>query len=529
MSVAQQLAAGEVIPLVRSISAAPDALDLFAQLCAGGTKPDTLLLESGDVEHRRSEKSLLVLSSALRINCRGREVVVAALNWNGRSLLPWLARELREFVTSEEGDAVRLLFPPPERADEEARLRQASPVDVLRRLLARLKTTSASSAHLPLVAGVFSYDFVGSFESLPAPASDALEWPDYEFWLPDRLVWIFHKQRSLSILAHVFGGEYHEQSYHDAAGAVAELARICANEGNPATVDSKQSAKFAPEADLEISDAEFGDLVLNLKEHVAAGDVFQIVASRTFWLACPNPVASYRHLRAINPSPYMFFVNGTRGILFGSSPETAVRVDGTPRRVEIRPIAGTRHRGFDTNGEIDADLDARMEADLRLDEKEVAEHMMLVDLARNDVARVSIAGTRTVDRLLSVERFSHVMHLVSHVSGRLRPELDALHAYVASMNMGTLVGAPKLKAAELLRRHERSARGPYGGAVGYLTADGRMDTCIVIRSAVVRDGIAHVRAGAGIVADSDPQAETMETRRKAEAVLRAVAAGRDAP
>jgi anthranilate synthase component 1 len=247
--------------------------------------------------------------------------------------------------------------------------------------------------------------------------------------------------------------------------------------------------------------------------------VFQIVPSRTFSLPCPDPLRAYAALRALNPSPYMFFVRGEQGTLFGASPETALAVRGTPRRVTISPIAGTRRRGIDREGAIDDDLDARIEAELRLDEKEVAEHMMLVDLARNDVARVSQPGSRRVDALLDVVRYSHVMHLVSLVSGELRPQLDALHAYVATMNMGTLVGAPKLEAAALLRRHEATRRGPYGGAVGYITAGGEMDTCIVIRSAVVKDGLGHVRAGAGVVYDSDPRLEADETRRKAEAVL----------
>jgi anthranilate synthase component 1 len=189
----------------------------------------------------------------------------------------------------------------------------------------------------------------------------------------------------------------------------------------------------------------------------------------------------------------------------------------------VRPIAGTAARGRTREGEVDHDLDARREAALRLDTKEVAEHMMLVDLARNDVARVSRPGTRRVSRLLAVERFTHVMHLVSAVEGELADGLDALHAYAATMNMGTLVGAPKVRAAQLLREYEASRRGVYGGAVGYLTNGGEMDTAIVIRAALVRDGIAHIRAGAGIVHDSTPAGEAQETRRKAEAVLRAIA------
>jgi anthranilate synthase component 1 len=189
--------------------------------------------------------------------------------------------------------------------------------------------------------------------------------------------------------------------------------------------------------------------------------------------------------------------------------------------VEVKPIAGTRPRGKD------ADEDDQMEADLRLDVKEVAEHMMLVDLARNDVARVSIAGTRRVAGLMNVERYARVMHLVSSVTGTLRPGYDALHALQACLNIGTLSGAPKIKATQLLRGAEKTRRGPYGGAIGWLAGDGRMDTGVVIRSALVKDGIAFVRAGAGIVHDSEPMREADETRRKASAILAAIAAAAD--
>jgi len=278
---------------------------------------------------------------------------------------------------------------------------------------------------------------------------------------------------------------------------------------------------------VDLSDAEYADLVVRLKQHIVAGDVFQIVASRTFTVPCSDPLAAYARLRKANPSPYLFYVAGRDTVVFGASPETAVKVHGSPRRVTIRPIAGTAARGRAAGGAIDPDLDSRREAALHLDEKETAEHMMLVDLARNDVARVSRPGTRQVTRLLTVDRYAHVMHLVSEVEGTLAEGQDALHAYTAAMNMGTLVGAPKIRAAQILREVETSRRGAYGGAVGYLSHDGAMDTAIVIRAAVVRDGTAQVRAGAGIVFDSDPAEEARETRRKAEAVLRAIAGGSD--
>jgi len=276
------------------------------------------------------------------------------------------------------------------------------------------------------------------------------------------------------------------------------------------------------EVSVDVPDEDYVDIVEQCKSDIVEGDVFQIVPSRTFSVPCPDALAAYGRLRELNPSPYMFYARSEEHTVFGASPETCLAVQGDGPTVSIRPIAGTAARGRTPDGDIDPDLDARYEAQLRLDRKELAEHMMLIDLARNDVARVSRPGTRTVTRLLGVDRYSHVMHLVSHIDGELREGLDALHAYAASMNMGTLVGAPKLEAAERLRRYETSRRGPYGGAIAYLAHDGTFDSAIIIRSAVVRDDIAYVRAGAGVVYDSDPTSEAQETRRKAQAVLTAL-------
>jgi anthranilate synthase component 1 len=216
----------------------------------------------------------------------------------------------------------------------------------------------------------------------------------------------------------------------------------------------------------------------------------------------------------------MFFISAPDHILFGASPETSVRVTREPGEsvIEVKPIAGTRRRG------LTPDADDRLEADLRLDAKETAEHMMLVDLARNDVARVSSSGTRRVAKLLTVERYARVMHLVSSVTGQLAFGLDPFHALQACLNVGTLSGAPKLRAVELLRETEATKRGPYGGAVGWISGNGEMDTGVIIRSAVVKDDVAYVRAGAGVVHDSVPLLEAEETRSKASAVLTALAA-----
>ena len=219
----------------------------------------------------------------------------------------------------------------------------------------------------------------------------------------------------------------------------------------------------------------------------------------------------------------MFVLNDEQFTIFGASPESSVKYTTETNEVEMYPIAGTRKRGFKPNGAIDPDLDGRIELFMRNDKKEVAEHLMLVDLARNDLARISQPGTRYVKDLLKVDRYSQVMHLVSHVVGQLRPDLDAIHAYQACMNMGTLTGAPKIRATELIRGVEKKRRGSYGGAIGWISGNGDMDTCIVIRSAFVKNSVAYVQAGAGIVYDSVPQSEADETFNKAKAVLSAIA------
>jgi anthranilate synthase component 1 len=265
-------------------------------------------------------------------------------------------------------------------------------------------------------------------------------------------------------------------------------------------------------------------LVGDVKERIVQGEIFQTVVSRTFSIPAPDPLNSFRKLTESNQSPYMFYMKDIDFELFGASPESALKFDGRTREVTMYPIAGTRRRGMKEDGEIDLDLDGKIEIELRANTKEVAEHMMLVDLARNDIARVSEVGTRYVAPLMQVDRYQRVMHLVSQVQGKLKSHLDALHAYQAVMNMGTLTGAPKVRATTILREIEGAERGIYGGAVGYINGAGDMDTCIVIRSAFVKNKNAYVQAGAGIVYDSIPEDEVQETKDKAFSVLQALGA-----
>jgi anthranilate synthase component 1 len=508
-----RLARGEILPLVRRLTGAPDPLALYAELSDGGRRPDTLLLESADAATGVGERSVLVARSMLRLVCRGRAVDAHPLSPNGTALSPSIPRT---FSAEVEG-----------LVDERDRLLAPGPLDALRAavLAPRLVSEPAPFAHF--AAGVFSYDLVDLFERLPEPRADTFRFPDFVFWVPDRVLVVDHLQSATTVIASVVGGESAEGAYHDAVRDVERLSRAVEEVGARRPPPSP-STPPAGEVAADLSDAEFSALVERLKRNITAGDVFQVVPSRTFTASCADPLAAYARLRAANPSPYQFFVRAPDFALFGASPETAVRVEGNPKRVSIRPIAGTAPRGRTADGALDLELDARLQAALLTDAKELSEHLMLVDLARNDVARVSRPGTRRVSRLLAVERYRHVMHLVSEVVGDLAPGLDALHAYAASLNMGTLVGAPKIRAAQLLREHEKDTRGPYGGAVGYLAHDGTLDTAIVIRSALVRGTVAHVRAGAGVVLDSDPASEALETTRKAEAVLRALG-GEGAP
>ncbi|MCL2309188.1 MAG: anthranilate synthase component 1 [Proteobacteria bacterium] len=525
----------------RPLRSIPEPLALFAWLTDDGRRPHTILLESAEPSSRKTQKSLLVVSSALSIECRGAEVVLTALNAQGEVLLPVLEEHFEHFSPrfepcsphlnppSQAGEGtlknkLRLHVPvrETENKSDRERLQAESSLTVLRELTALLRAALPLMPEAVFLAGVFAYDLVDQFEPLPATAAGS-GFPDYLFYLADQMVVFDHLTNSGSLWTCTFTESDHGKAHEGTEMALAEIEKRVAFSAAAPLVNSiaGQAAPGAVEADRD--DAAFAKQVEALKEHIVCGDVFQIVLSRTFSLPCSDPFAAYRALRALNPSPYLFYMRSNDFTLFGASPESAVKVDGATRGVEISPIAGTRRRGFRDDGSLDADLDGRIEAELRLDEKENAEHMMLVDLARNDVARVSKSGTRHVAELLRTVRYSHVMHLVSRVCGELKDELDALHAYQASMNMGTLTGAPKIKAMQLLRRYEGGRRGHYGGAIGYLRGDGSFDTAIVIRAALVQNGVAHVRAGAGVVHDSVPLLEADETRRKAEAVLRAIA------
>jgi anthranilate synthase component 1 len=362
--------------------------------------------------------------------------------------------------------------------------------------------------------GMFGYDLVRTFEpSVGQPNPDELDMPDLAVMVSHVLLAFDHFTHTVTVLAYVIGADDElERSYERAVEAIADV-RERLRAPVPRTEPSRPDA---PTWTSNIGSDGFAAAVERAKEHIRAGDAYQIVPSQRWSADCPVDAFSiYRGLRTINPSPYMYFLDFEDFQIAGASPESLVKVTG--RRAEQRPIAGTRPRAQTTEEDLER---AR---GLLADEKECAEHEMLVDLGRNDLGRVCEYGSVAVDEHMVVETYSHVMHIVSSVSGTLAEGVTAMDALRASLPAGTLSGAPKIRAMQIIDTLEPTARGPYGGAVGYLSFTGDLDTCIYIRSALVKDGRVHAQAGGGIVADSDPDYETRETEHKGNAVFEALA------
>ncbi|WNC71113.1 anthranilate synthase component 1 [Thalassotalea psychrophila] len=501
-----------------------DPLMLYRSLTAD--KSNTLLLESAEISDKRALKSLLLIDSAVKIVCNGSNVSINATSLNGQAIIAYLKQQFTQAsyqnsvtINNASIDCLDINFSTSiTEQDELSRLLVDNPMQVLR----ELQAIDCQQQHpfSVFVGGAFAFDLICISEQLPKVKDSKNTCPDYVYYLAETLIIIDHQQQTTELLGNVFSGSQQSACQQKIEQRLEQLKHICKTPMTSQAIDLKQATPT--QVEVNISDQQFCQQVEDLKEHIRAGDIFQVVPSRTFSLSCSDSLNAYQALKQTNPSPYMFFLKDDDFALFGASPESALKFTAENRQVEIYPIAGTRPRGFTPEGKYSADLDGRIELELRNDEKEKAEHLMLVDLARNDVARVSKGGTRHVAELLKVDRYSHVMHLVSRVIGTLSEKLDALHAYQACMNMGTLSGAPKVKATELIRTVEGERRGSYGGAVGYINGGGDMDSCIVIRSAFVKNNIAYVQAGAGVVYDSDPQAEADETRQKAQAVIKAV-------
>ncbi|WP_101775020.1 anthranilate synthase component I [Pasteurella oralis] len=485
---------------------------IFHALCHD--KKNTLLLESAEITSKNSLKSLLFIEPAVKMTCHGLQVTYRAKTANGKAVLAQLKNKLQGLVqclSSTENELIIEFAPLDKNLDEDSKLQATTLFDGLRTITSLYQ----HSDNPILLAGLFAYDLVANFIPMDniQLKEDGLSCPDYCFYLAEQVLVLDHQLQQAELHSFCFDPQYLPQLQQSTLEITQKLREI-----EPHLIRHSAST----EVQTNLDDEQFKVIIHALKQHIYQGDVFQIVPSRRFSLACPNTLASYQQLKKNNPSPYMFFMQDDDFTLFGASPESALKYNAHNRQLEIYPIAGSRPRGFNSEGQIDLELDARLELELRLDQKEVAEHLMLVDLARNDVARVCESGSRQVADLMQVDRYSHIMHLVSRVIGKLRPELDALHAYQACMNMGTLTGAPKIKAMQLIYQFEQQKRHSYGGAVGYLSSHGDFDTCIVIRSAFVQQGIAYIQAGCGEVLDSDPQLEADETRHKAKAVINAI-------
>ena len=372
--------------------------------------------------------------------------------------------------------------------------------------------------------GFFSYDAVRYLEKLPNSPPDDLGVPEALFAVTDTLVVFDHLRHKVLVVSLVDAaglrdveGEGFTAAYRRAAD---DIRRISERLAAPLTRRSPGFGGGALEVSSNFTKEGYEAAVERAKEYIRAGDAFQIVPSQRFSADVGelDPLLLYRGLRTVNPSPYMTYLKIGDLALVGASPEPLVRVEG--RRVMTRPVAGTRWRG------ATLEEDAALAEELLADEKERAEHVMLVDLGRNDLGRVSEVGSVELAGFMEVERYSHVMHIVSTVEGNLREDLTALDALAAAFPAGTVSGAPKVRAMEIIDELEPTRRGPYAGATGYYGIDGRLDTCITLRTALVRDGTVYFQAGGGVVADSVPSAEYEETRNKARAIQQALEVAR---
>jgi anthranilate synthase component I len=468
-----------LVPVAKTV-AADLRTPVSAFLSVAADEPNAFLLESVEGGEKIGRYTFLGARPYMILRARGRQI---SIERNGKK-------------TQQEGDVFKVL---------DGLLREHTPAQV-----PGLPPFTAGAV------GFFAHDAVRQIEKLPVIAKDDLQIPDCNLMFFDRLLAFDHVRHEIFIIA---TADVRRQSPKQAyAQAVRDIARIEKKLAAPL------AAKFlrAPKAKagkvkvaVSVSKKHFIRTVEKIKEYIMAGDVFQAVPSLRLELEPGvEPLNIYRALRRVNPSPYMYFLRMGEMTVLGSSPEMLVRVTG--RKLEYRPIAGTRKRGKD-----EAE-DRRLEEELRNDEKERAEHVMLVDLGRNDVGRVSDYGTVKVRDLMFVERYSHVMHLVSAVEGTLRPGLTPIDALSSCFPAGTLTGAPKVRAMEIIEEVEPVRRGIYGGSVLYADFAGNLDSCIAIRTMLVKGKKAYVQAGAGIVADSVPESEYQECLNKAQALVRAV-------
>ena len=395
------------------------------------------------------------------------------------------------------------------------------PFDSLRKFIAASKLEIPAELP-PMAAGVFGYmgyEMVRQMEKLPNKNKDTLGIPDVLFVRPQLIVIFDSVKDDIILVSPVYPSALNAEAAYKKAGHLIEEAITKLNKPRIGLryVTEKKPAKKIDITTLQSSTGREGyhAMVKKAVEYIQAGDIFQVVPSQRLSAPCPYPALSlYRSLRHLNPSPFLFYLDWGNGALVGSSPEILVRL--REGKVTIRPIAGTRKRGVTTQEDL------ALEKELLADQKEISEHLMLLDLGRNDVSRVAKPGTVKVTEKMTIERYSHVMHIVSNVEGDVAPNFDAVDALIAGFPAGTVSGAPKIRAMEIIDELEPVRRSFYGGCVGYFSANGDMDNCIALRTGLVKDGMLHVQAGGGVVAESDPESEYQETCNKAGALIRAL-------
>ncbi|WP_343192828.1 anthranilate synthase component 1 (plasmid) [Buchnera aphidicola (Taiwanaphis decaspermi)] len=491
---------------------------IFNSICED--KKYTLLLESSEVKTKKNLTSMMIIDSAVRITCEKNIVKIKSLTENGKIIIDKIRKLISNKIKTKyfKNDKIKFFFKKKKNIDEDedTKLKSESVFDSLRYLIELLKTNNSKKNEKIFFGGLFSYELINNFEKIKYKNKNEKLCPDFCFYLSEILLTFNHKKKKCFIQGIVLNkNKIIEKKIKNRINFLIKKL-------------SKKQKKIKREIikkinyQKNVSDEKYIKIIKKMKKKIKKGDIFQVVPSRKFFIPCKSHLLSYNELKKKNPSPYMFYMQDKEFILFGSSPESSLKFDPKNRNIEIHPIAGTRKRGFKKNGEIDLDLDSRIELEMRTDKKEIAEHLMLVDLARNDLARICEKGTRYVSDLIKVEKYSFVMHLVSRVVGKLKKELDVFHAYRACMNMGTLTGAPKIKAMQLISKYEKEKRGIYGGSIGYFTSSGLFDTSIIIRSAFIKNNIATIQSGAGIVLDSIPELESKESINKAKAVLLAI-------
>jgi anthranilate synthase component 1 len=390
------------------------------------------------------------------------------------------------------------------------------PIGLIREVMSEY--TPVESEGLPRffggLVGYIGYDMVGFMEDVPTDNPDQLGLPDMFLTIADTVLVFDNLRQTIKVVCNVhLDGKDIEAEYASALQRMEDvISKLRAPSGGNGVSRPGSASEFRSTFGTQ---AEFEDAVRKAKEYILAGDIFQLVLSQRFEReSSVSPFDIYRALRVINPSPYMYFLDIGDAQIAGSSPEILVRLEDD--RITLRPIAGTRPRG------ATEDEDRAYWEELKADPKEVAEHIMLVDLGRNDVGRVAEVGSVKVTEMMAQERYSHVMHMVSHVEGRLRQGLDSFDVLKACFPAGTVTGAPKIRAMEIINELEPSKRGPYAGSIGYFSYSGNMDTCITIRTIIIKDGKVSVQAGAGIVADSVPEREYIETQNKAMGMIKAL-------